>query len=664
MIKKINFNSIRNKLILSLISICIIPLIILGISSYEQSKKILNNKLNITSNQTLSEINSGLDDYFLGFEEKVTMMANNYNVVNVDFEDNFDYVSDLLKNLQESNEDILDSYYGSNSGKFSIYPNTTMSDDYDARNRPWYEEGTKGEGKAVITKPYVDVVTGNIVVGIVQAVVKDNEIVGVIGIDCSLSTLAERIATKKIGNSGSVFITDSDGIMLAHRDKDLINTDTATHLSYWDEIKSNQKGFVTYDYNGKNKFGAYQTNDLTGWKLIASLEQSEITDDTKYILLTISVIILIMFFISIIMSLLLSRELDLNIKKLKEVFAKASNGDLSAVVDVKSKDELGKLGEDYNSMIKHVGRLLESAKHTSNTVLYNTSNLLSMSEETTASMSQVSLAVSEISQGAVNLAENSQETVEGVEELSKKLDDISDVTKEMSNVSNNTKDLSKEGIEIVNTLINKNNKTMESTLKVSHIVTNMNDSVKKISAISDVINEITEQTNLLSLNASIEAARAGESGKGFAVVAEEIRKLAEESRKSTEEIKTIIEEIQEKAREAVQAMNGTKKINSEQDESVTKTEKIFNDILFSITTLTEKVGQVSYSVENMNHQKQIFVTQIENTSAIAEETSSATEEVNASAEEVTATMDKFNLSAEELQHLAEKLKIEIDKFKV
>ena len=664
LLKKINLNSIRSKLIISLVSICIIPLIITGFFSYNQSKSMLSNKLTVTSTQTLSEINNGLTDYFTGFTDRVTMIANNYDVVNADTGNYFDNVPGLLKNLKESNKDILTTYYGSASGRFAIYPNSKMQDGYDATKRPWYEQAVQAKGKPVITQPYKSATTGDNVVGIAQAVEKDGEIVGVIGMDCTLSTLADRIGTKKIGNSGYVFISDTAGNILAHPDKSVIGTDLASKLSFWDKAKTTDSGFVTYNYNGVQKFGVYQTNELTGWKLVATLEQSELTTDTKSILLTTSIIILIMTLIAIAMSLLLSKGIAQNIKKLKDVFAKASNGDLSTVIEVKSKDELGELATDYNSMIKNIGELLENAKKTSDIVLDTASNLSSMAEETTASMSQVALAVSEISQGATNLAENSQETATGIGELSKRLDNIADVTKDMSSVSQDTKDLSKQGIDTVNVLINKNNETMESTVKVADIVTDMNKSVKEISMISDAINAITEQTNLLALNASIEAARAGEAGKGFAVVADEIRKLAEQSKNSTEQIKSIIGNIQLKATTAVQAMDSTKKSNLDQNEAVTKTEQIFNDILFSITTLTEKVGTVENSVESMQVQKQIFVTQIENTSAISEETASSTEEVTASTEEVTATMDKFTQHTEELQQLAEKLKEEIDKFKI
>lgn len=657
-------NSIRTKLIVSLISVCVIPLLIVGIFTYNQSKSILNNKLNVTSTQTLGEINNGLTNYFEEFTHMTKIAAKNYNVLNVDEGDNFNFVPEVLKALKESDEDVLGAFYGTASHKFSIYPNNKMPDGYDATSRPWYKLAVEAGGKAIITQPYKDISTGKMVVYISQAVIKDEKVVGVIGMNCTLSTLADQISTKKVGNLGYVFITDKQGVILAHPNKKLINTNEASKLPFWNKVKNEKSGFTQYKYNNEKKFGTFQTNEFTGWKILATLDESELTKDTKLIVLTTSIIIMIMVLIAIGMSLLLSRGIDINIKKLKEVFKKASNGDLSEVIDVRSKDELGELGKDYNSMIKNIGVLLESAKQTSDVVLDTSSNLSSMAEETSASMSQVASAVSQIAIGANNLAENSQETVGEVEHLSEKLDNIVVVANKMSDVSHDTKKLSDQGIDTVNMLISKNNENMKVSIKVTDIVSEMGSSVKEISSISDAIKEITEQTNLLSLNASIEAARAGQAGKGFAVVADEIRKLAEQSKNSTEQIKKIIDKVQEKAARAVQAMESNKEIGLEQNSAVLKTEQIFKDILGSIVILTKKVEEVKNSVDDVNGQKQIFVDQIENTSAISEETASSTEEVTASTEEVTATMDKFTGNTAELNELAEKLKKEIDKFKI
>lgn len=657
-------NSIRTKLIVSLISVCVIPLLIVGIFTYNQSKSILNNKLNVTSTQTLGEINNGLTNYFEEFTHMTKIAAKNYNVLNVDEGDNFNFVPEVLKALKESDEDVLGAFYGTASHKFSIYPNNKMPDGYDATSRPWYKLAVEAGGKAIITQPYKDISTGKMVVYISQAVIKDEKVVGVIGMNCTLSTLADQISTKKVGNLGYVFITDKQGVILAHPNKKLINTNEASKLPFWNKVKNEKSGFTQYKYNNEKKFGTFQTNEFTGWKILATLDESELTKDTKLIVLTTSIIIMIMVLIAIGMSLLLSRGIDINIKKLKEVFKKASNGDLSEVIDVRSKDELGELGKDYNSMIKNIGVLLESAKQTSDVVLDTSSNLSSMAEETSASMSQVASAVSQIAIGANNLAENSQETVGEVEHLSEKLDNIVVVANKMSDVSHDTKKLSDQGIDTVNMLISKNNENMKVSIKVTDIVSEMGSSVKEISSISDAIKEITEQTNLLSLNASIEAARAGQAGKGFAVVADEIRKLAEQSKNSTEQIKKIIDKVQEKAARAVQAMESNKEIGLEQNSAVLKTEQIFKDILGSIVILTKKVEEVKNSVDDVNGQKQIFVDQIENTSAISEETASSTEEVTASAEEVTATMDKFTGNTAELKELAEKLKKEIGKFKI
>ena len=397
---------------------------------------------------------------------------------------------------------------------------------------------------------------------------------------------------------------------------------------------------------------------------MATLDESELSSDTNSILKTTLLIILVMGLIAIVISLLLSKGIAHNIQKLKEVFDKASNGDLTVSITASTKDEFKDLAISFNSMIKNISELMNSVTKSSKTVLETSTNLASMSQEVTASINEVANAIEEVSIGATEQAQNAQNGASQMDDLSNRLDKISVNSNEMDKISSNTKELGSKGLSMINTLIEKSNKTKTATTEVNEIVQDMNESTKQINAISETIANITAQTNLLSLNASIESARAGEAGRGFAVVAEEIRKLADQSKISTEEIKIIIASIQKKSDLAVKAIKSTETVVNEQDLAVGQTQEIFSEILKAIEIMITKVDEVKISIVDINEKKQSTISEIENISSISEETAASSEEVNASTEEITAAMEEFAKDSSELQILAEKLGTEINKFKI
>ena len=661
---RIRLNSIQIKLISGIVTICLIPLLVLGAGTYLQSKSILEEKLKVTSKQTLTQMNNSLQEYFYGMSALVTITAENYHLIHAEEGDNQTYIYDLLKSVKESSEDITNAYFGLATKEMLIYPETEFKEGYDPTSRGWYQQAVETPETVIFTPPYVDAVTGDNVITIAKAVVRDKEVIGVAAIDCTLATISDKIASVTIGDLGYTFLADKDGNILAHPDSELINTNTAAQLSFWKKAKTEESGFVEYRFEGMDKFGVFNTNGITGWKLVASLEDSELTDDTQQIMYVSITVTLIMILVSLTLSFLLSTGITKNIKRLKEVFAKASNGDLTVEIVASTKDEFNDLANSFNLMIKNVSKLMKKVVDSSETVLTTSTSLASMSSEATRSIAEVAKAIEEVSKGSVDQAQDAQNVADSIEDLSKIIEDISRKSDDMNDITNNTQDLSGKGLDMVETLIDKSGRTKTSTEEVSVIVKDMYESTKLISTITEAIDGITAQTNLLSLNASIEAARAGEAGKGFAVVAGEIRKLAEQSKNSTEKIQGIIESIQRKSEEAANAINLTKTVVEEQDSTVAQSKQIFSEILKTIGDMIAQVKDIRALIGVASENTDPVVEAAENIAAVSEETASASEEVTASTEEMTATMEEFSRYSKELNKLADQLRTEVRQFKI
>ncbi len=663
--RKMNIKGIRTKLMVSLISICLIPLIILGLSNYRQAKNTLSKNFELTSKQTVGEINTSLNYYFDSMSIQLKMASQNVNFTKPEgTADRSQYTEAYLKDIKASNVDVLNAYYGTESGKFLVYPKVELPSDFNHKERDWYKEAIKNKGKVFYTSPYVDVATGQTVVSLVQTVEDNGTIVGVVGVDVSLERMTNVFESSKVGKDGYAYISDSNGVIIAHPNKEIVGTEEASKLSVWNYIKTSTSGFTDYEYNGDKKYATFTTNENTGWKIIGSMSEDEISEDVDSINNAMFITIGVMILISTILSYFLSKSMASHAKALRDAFSKTAKGDLTTRVDIKSGDEFGFLGKDFNMMIDNISGLISEVKVSSEVVLETSTNLAAMAGETTISITQVSRAIEEISQGATEQASNAQDGAMGMSVLSEGIDEIADTTNHLEQVAYDALDLGHIGLDVVKELAGKSDRTKEASNEVSQIVTDMSQKTEQINMISDAIADITEQTNLLSLNASIEAARAGEAGRGFAVVADEIRKLAEQSKQSTEEIRKIIESIQTMSKNAAKAMNESNDLVKDQDIAVEETEKIFIKILDAINDLTERIKKIGSSAKVIDAKKDEVVGQIENISSVSEETASASEEVSASTEEINATMDEVTRYAQDLQELAKALELGIQRFKL
>ncbi len=657
---------IKTKLISGIIAASLIPILAIGISSYTIARSLITEQFEDGGRNTVQEISRGIENYIGAVSKPLNTLSVNYDFINIDEGENEKYAKILLKDMKNSSSSIENVYYGidSDEGKI-IFPDREVSlKESNYKEAGWYKNAMAQKGQIIITDPYQSETTKKLTITMAKGVIKNNKLVGVVAIDLSLDDIAKQYAKIKVGDTGYIFITDKTGIVLSHPQTEMVGTDTPTKYSFWKNTLENPKGFEKYNDNGVAKYAIYDTATSLGWKTVVSIDQNELTSKLNTLLYIICGVAVISLIISIVVGSLSSRVFTKNIKLLQKSMSNASQGDLTSTALIESRDELAELGNDFNIMIGNISNLMKSVMESSEKVHDTSLSIASMAEETTASAEQVAVTVEEITMGATKLSEYTQEGVTGMSDLSDELNEIAVATKEMANASNNTQELSTEGLDTVNVLIQKTTENKNASMEVASIISEMDKSTKEITIISDTINQITGQTNLLSLNASIEAARAGEAGRGFAVVAEEIRKLAEQSSASTENIKKIIDEIQGRMVIAVKAINTAGAIAVDQENAVEKTEGIFNEIINSVTTLIDKISKINFAISDIQVKKDNVLEQIENTSSISEETAASTEEVSASTEEITSAMEEFSGYTVNLEKLSEKLKEEIKRFKI
>ncbi|EQB88043.1 methyl-accepting chemotaxis protein [Clostridium punense] len=653
------------KLVSMLICLTLIPVIAIGTLSYKNTKKSMRDRFEVSSNQTLQEISRGLDNYFTSFKTQLNILSTNTNVVEMNGKignPNYEkFLMDLFRGFRDNNTDITYVYFTSISKKTYIYPQTDLGN-IDLTERPWFTEAVKNRGKVIINEFYKNPQNGDATVTLAKTVEYQGEVVGVVAIDLDMNKVSKRLSNIKLGENGYVMIAESNGTIISHADGTLIGTDTASKLSVWDSIKNNESGFNEYDYEGASKFSVHFTSPESKWKIVGVVEQEELMKDVRNIGKAVLMWGLISCIISTIISGFLAKKIIEYIFKLDYAFAKASEGDLTAKVHIKSKDEFEDLGNSFNTMIKGISELMFKATEVSDEVITAAENISVMSTQTNGAISEVSAAIDALAIGASSQTQDIGQGVQNFEELGYEIENIDNLTNNMIKISQDTNEISKKGLEIVDMLLVKADKTSETTSHVANVVSDMNKTTGEIGLITETINSISEQTNLLALNAAIEAARAGEAGRGFAVVAEEVRKLAEQSSEATKRIQGLISEISGKSRAAVNAIEDAKEIVKEQNVVVEDTKEIFNTVIDSVDKLIDEIKVIGDSAEQTRDKKDSIISIMQSISAVSEESTASTEEVSASTEEITATINEFMSSSNNLKEISLKLKEELSKF--
>ncbi|SHE54229.1 methyl-accepting chemotaxis sensory transducer with Cache sensor [Tissierella praeacuta DSM 18095] len=383
--------------------------------------------------------------------------------------------------------------------------------------------------------------------------------------------------------------------------------------------------------------------------------------------ITLSILGIIIFIFLGIVLYRMSNSVVKTIDKLKEKLGFIASRDLSNPIPkdlMDQNNELGEISEAINKTQNAMKNVIQNILNMSGQVAAASQQLTATSEETAAAANEVAVVIEDIANGASEQAKDIEQGNFSILELGNLIRDNRNMMKELNTSVEKVNSLKDEGLEILKDLVEKMDVSSNLAGQTQEAIQNTYESTEKIANYSEMIESISEQINLLSLNAAIEAARAGELGRGFAVVAEEIRKLAEESNKFTGEIINLINELTVQTRNSVNIMKESRQIVFSQAESVNTTDDKFRGIAEAIEIMRDITHKVSNSSDEMEQKKESIISIIENLSAISEENAAETQEASASVEEQTASMEEIANSSEELAKIAEDLDAQLRVFKL
>ncbi|MFA9397749.1 MAG: methyl-accepting chemotaxis protein [Clostridiaceae bacterium] len=669
-IKKLKNINIKNKLLIMFVCLIAIPFVSLAIFSYSKTESILEETLKTSSLEFANQTKYSINNYVMGYEESLTQMANDPNVIKFFAEDKSEISEEeMYKSFEcftKGHENVLLIYLGTNDKGIYAFPYTEFKEDYDPTVRPWYTKAVE-KNEIIWTDPYNDSNTNELVVSAAIPINYENEIVGVLSLDISLETLSDMINGITIGKQGYAFITDSNNMIMTYKNNELVGQSIPI-TSLKDSISEKDEGEVDYtnEENGvsEKKFASFSKMDKLGWTVIVTMYKSEYKEHTTGLMKSILLFGLIVLFIAIVISSLFSRGLSRSLNKLSKNIERIKNGDLTVRNEIISNDEIGMMGNGFNSMIQGVSNLIGDIQELSKDVLEVGQTLAATSEETNASAEEISRTVEEISKGATNQALDADKGNQLTINLANKFVELNSNTDNILKSTSEVIKANEDGIGIVKILKEKTNQNEYGISEIEKSINVLDDKVNEIDIILETISSIAKQTNLLSLNASIEAARAGEEGKGFAIVAEEIRKLAESSKKSTEEIKQIVYNLQQGSHDSVEKMKEVKVISSEQHKAVVEVNISFDKISKSIEMISIKIKEIADYILKMNDDKEDIVLAIQNISAVSEQTAASAEEVSASMNQQTNSIEEVTKSAEKLNNLSNKLNDATAKFRI
>ncbi|PKH30510.1 chemotaxis protein [Pseudomonas sp. 43NM1] len=533
---------------------------------------------------------------------------------------------------------FMASYLGDATGHFTIRPDAKMPDGFDPRVRPWYK-GAESSSTPTLTEPYIDAATGQTIISIATASKKAGQSVGVVGGDLSLQTLIDTLSARDFDGMGYAFLVSADGKILVHPDKALVMKSLSE--AYPKDTPRISSDFSEVEIDGKTRivtFTPIKGLPSVNWYIGLSVDKDKAFAmlsefRTSAVIATVIAVAIIIALLSMLIRILI-QPLHVMTRAMQDIAD--GEGDLTKRLTIQNQDEFGILGTAFNRFVERIhtsirevssatGQVNEVALRVvaaSNSSMFNSDQQASRTNSVAAAINQLGAAAQEIARNAA----------------------------QASNQASDARSLAEDGQQVVDRSIKAMNQLSSMLSASSSNIESLNSKTVNIGQILEVITSISQQTNLLALNAAIEAARAGEAGRGFAVVADEVRNLAHRTQESAQQVQTMIEELQVGARESVSTMSESQRHSQDSVE-------IANLAGERLNSVTMRIGEI----DGMN---QSVATATEEQTAVVESINVDITEINTLNQEGVENLQSTLRACSDLEQQAARLKQLVGSFRI